>query len=108
MKGNEKMAIKIDTKVPIPAMPTRGMKYPFNEMKEKGNSFFVEAQIDIEEDKEGYEKEVKNLKASISGAARRYSARFKTEEAPRFYVASVEFGVRCWLVEEASGEMLEA
>ena len=96
---------KIDEKVPIPEVKTRSLAYPFDRMSKKGQSFLVEAKCDPDEEPEAFKEEVKKLKGSVGGAARRYAKKFITEEAPKFVTREVELGVRCWLVKEASGEM---
>jgi hypothetical protein len=89
----------------VPVSNRAGMKYPFGEMKEVGDAFFVA--LNAENAKADLDKEVKRVKGSVNGAARRYREKFKTGTEPRFVIGQTEHPklkvacVGCWLAETA-------
>ena len=87
----------------VPVSNRAGMKYPFGDMKEVGDAFFVA--LDPAGAKANLDKELKRVKGSVSGAARRYREKFKTGTEPKFVVGQTEHPkfkvlcVGCWLKE---------
>lgn len=73
--GDEKMGkFKIDKNI---EMPTSRLKYPFNELEEVGDSFFIPGKVSTQ------------ISSNIQGAKKKYPAR-------EFISRTLDGGVRIW------------
>ncbi len=86
--------IEIEKGVPIVAGVRNSRKYPFHQMNEVGDSFFIGAQTGDEE---------RSMAMSIAASGRRYGKlvgmKFSVKRATRVDSEGKVFhGVRCWRV----------